>query len=111
MNTSETQQKLLDLVHLILKTGMSIDSTQLPTRINEIVQSLSQLESDPTDFSIPLNVLECVDNGINPDLILKQQLQTIVDKNQKTKGRILSLELLKDEITNQMKLHFPDLII
>lgn len=34
-----------------------------------------------------------VDGGVNPEVVQKQQLQTLVDKNQKTNGKLQSIKV------------------
>ncbi len=104
----EIEQQLLNFVHLLLKTGISIDSPQLPLLMNEIITQLQLLETNTIPIDIPISLLECIDQGLNPDLLLKQQLQTIVDKNQKTHGRLLSIKLLHDELSSLAKSSYPD---
>jgi hypothetical protein len=78
-------------------------------RLQDLLHLLQQIKVE-TDFMIPMNVLEMVDHGINPDLLRKEQLQTIVDKNQKTHGRLCSIQLFHDELEQQIRSHFPDLL-
>ena len=69
-------------------------------------------------------MIQVVDSGVNPDQIQKQQIQTLVDKNQKLNGRIQSLkvlfiirlsfnifikQLLKHELNAQIALNYPEI--
>jgi hypothetical protein len=86
---------------------VNIETTQ--KRIQEMIQLLQEIKVE-NDFMIPMNVLEMVDHGINPDVLRKEQLQTIVDKNQKTHGRLRSIQLFHDELEQQIRSCFPDLL-
>jgi hypothetical protein len=54
---------------------------------------LDNMKSGYETTLIPMNMVEIVDAGVNPDQIQKQQIQTLVDKNQKLNGRIRSLKV------------------
>ena len=55
------------------------------------------------------NILQIIDDGINPDSYKRDQIQLFIDRNQKTKGRIESLSLFKQELKTQIEANYPDL--
>ena len=113
----QLQKKLQDTINTVFKAGITYtdhrpeSQTILKDRITSIIAHMQDLDQLPfQDFPIPLNVIECVDAGVNPDLLRKDQVQLIVDKNQKTTGRLKSIAMFRDELQLQMSAHFPDLV-
>jgi hypothetical protein len=114
--------KIQEIVNMIFKAGVTLSDIKTDTnsilheRLQKVTLLLKELEElDYDDYLVPMNVIEysilirCVDNGMNPDLIKRDQLQTIIDKNQKTNGRLKSIKLFHDELRGQMRVHFPEL--
>ncbi|KAI8895933.1 mediator complex, subunit Med10 [Globomyces pollinis-pini] len=105
------------MTSVLYKAGVTVSDYQensdkvLQARIQTLVETLKSLDElkDTVKKDIPMNMIEVVENGINPALLRKDQIQTLVDKNQKTNGRIQSLKLLKSELESQIEVNYPDL--
>ncbi|KAJ3307098.1 hypothetical protein HDV03_002609 [Kappamyces sp. JEL0829] len=114
----QVEKQLVSLTNEMYKSGVTIafgrQTALLGERINRIVALLSDLDakckSGEIEKEIPMNFIEVVDAGVNPDLVQRQQLQTLVDKNQKTNGRIQSLRLFKEELEAQMAVNYPEIL-
>jgi hypothetical protein len=110
-------KKLVALTNEMYKSGVTIaynrQTPLLGERINSIIEILSELDESCKNGEItkeiPMNFVEVVDAGVNPDLVQKQQLQTLVDKNQKTNGRLQSLKFFRDELEAQIAANYPDI--
>ncbi|EGF83434.1 hypothetical protein BATDEDRAFT_22126 [Batrachochytrium dendrobatidis JAM81] len=117
MDTEQLEVKLLQTLETLLKISMTVHDFQpesgpvLNTRIETLVQCLLDMNDAKanTDIQVPFSLLEVVENGINPDQFTSDLVQTLVDKNQKTKGRIESIKILKDEIRTQLERNYPGL--
>lgn len=64
-----------------------------PSSSCDICLDLNERKSDCETTLIPMNMIDVVDAGVNPNQIQKQQIQTLVDKNQKLNGRLKSLKV------------------
>ncbi|KAL2913516.1 Mediator of RNA polymerase II transcription subunit 10 [Polyrhizophydium stewartii] len=110
------EAKLVETLDTLLKLGMTVFDYQpesgevLNRRINTLIQCLADLDDMKRDIdvSIPVSLLEIVDNGINPDLYTSDMVQALVDKNQKTNGRVESIKMLRDELWRELSRNFPD---
>ncbi|KAJ3274889.1 Mediator of RNA polymerase II transcription subunit 10 [Terramyces sp. JEL0728] len=97
----KVESKLVEISNLLYKTGVTVSNFEensnevLHKRLNKIMDCLVDLNQlkDHIDIDVPLNILEVVESGVNPDLVRKDQIQTLVDKNQKTKGRLEALRV------------------
>ncbi|KAJ3274900.1 Mediator of RNA polymerase II transcription subunit 10 [Terramyces sp. JEL0728] len=97
----KVESKLVEISNLLYKTGVTVSNFEensnevLHKRLNKIMDCLVDLNQlkDQIDIDVPLNILEVVESGVNPDLVRKDQIQTLVDKNQKTKGRLEALRV------------------
>ena len=63
--------------------------------------ALETLGEDET-LELPWSVLEAVDRGENPQAMIREQVQTLVDKNQKTHGRIVAIQQLKEQLEKSL---------
>lgn len=99
---------------MLLKTGITLKEFQenstdiLHKRVQSIVDLLIQLQTIKVEKQIPMNLIECIDSGVNPDLLFKASVQTLADNEQKQKGRSESLKLFRDELLKQIAINFPE---
>ncbi|KAJ3326216.1 Mediator of RNA polymerase II transcription subunit 10 [Boothiomyces sp. JEL0866] len=113
----KVESKLVEISNLLYKTGVTVSNFEensnevLHRRLNKIMDCLVDLNQlkEQIDIDVPLNILEVVESGVNPDLVRKDQIQTLVDKNQKTKGRLEALKMFKNDLTAQIELNYPEL--
>ncbi|KAH6562245.1 hypothetical protein BASA50_001186 [Batrachochytrium salamandrivorans] len=117
MAQEKLEAKLLETLDTLLKISMTVYDFQpesgavLNKRIGSLVGCLTDLDgmANSTDIQVPINLLEVVENGINPDQFTGDVVQTLLDKNQKTNGRIESIKILKDEMRAQLQRNYPAL--
>jgi mediator of RNA polymerase II transcription subunit 10 len=112
------ENSLVEITNNLLKAGISIangaqDSNtklrEVTTLINHLKPESTALETPHGTIELPLNLIQVVDQGINPDLLEKDQVKALVDKNQKSKGRIESLKYFREELKNQIRLNYHEL--
>lgn len=97
------QTKIESILNHLYKDGIRLSHSMQP-QINTLVTLLSPIESNR---EIPVNYCQLIDEGINPDLLQKDQLIALASKNQKLKGRLVSLALFKDELESLVAVNFP----
>lgn len=102
--------KLIDSLDVLLKLAYTVhhfeDQDVLYKHLNRLASLLAEtgnLLTDETnsnllDIQIPSQIIDLVDNGMNPDLFIKDLLHSLMIRNQHTNGRIQSIKLLKDEL-------------
>lgn len=82
----------------------------LYAKINEIVETFRQLDSIRTleDVDIPVEVLDYIDSGRNPDQYTKQALEKCIESNNKTRGKINSLQHFQYSLEDQLLKSYPE---
>ncbi|KAI8921793.1 transcription factor subunit Med10 of mediator complex-domain-containing protein [Entophlyctis helioformis] len=110
-STEQLEATLLDTLDVLLKMGMTVYDYQpesadvLGRRINKLtacLAGLDDLKHQASDVHIPMALLDVVEAGANPDLFLRDLVQTLTDKNQKSNGRVQSIRMLRQEMEAQV---------
>ncbi|KAJ3417033.1 hypothetical protein HDV05_007515 [Chytridiales sp. JEL 0842] len=115
---SQVEIKLLELLDTLFKISLTVADFQpdsnaiLQKRINRVASQLSDLNSlkETLDLKVPMNVLDYIDDGKNPDLYTKELVQLLVDKNQKTKGRVDAIQTLRNDLGKELRRNYPELL-
>ncbi|KAJ3111768.1 Mediator of RNA polymerase II transcription subunit 10 [Phlyctochytrium bullatum] len=114
----EVEQKVLELVNLLFRTGVTVYDFQpggapiLHRRINDIATNMAELDKlkdKLEDIQIPLNLVDFIEDGHNPDIYTKDLVQALVDKNQKTNGRIQMMKQFRNDLEREILTNFPEL--
>ncbi|KAI9206284.1 transcription factor subunit Med10 of mediator complex-domain-containing protein [Polychytrium aggregatum] len=108
---------LLGFLDSLLKLGITVSDFQvdsnpvLISRLNEVVSNLGELNSlkDSIDMQIPIALLECIEDGNNPDLYSRNIVQDVVSKNQRTHGKVQMLETFHSALETEIQHNFPEL--
>ncbi|KAJ3216087.1 Mediator of RNA polymerase II transcription subunit 10 [Dinochytrium kinnereticum] len=91
------EKKLQEFVNLLFRVGVTVFDFQpgsapvLYRRINDLASQMEELDSMKDQMSstrVPFNLLDYIEDGNNPDIYTKDMIQMLIDKNQKTNGRI-----------------------
>ncbi|KAI9335376.1 mediator complex, subunit Med10 [Zopfochytrium polystomum] len=114
----EAERKLEDALETLLKISITVANYQpesgpvLQRRINEYVTQLADLDvlKEDLDVRVPLSVLEAIDEGKNPDQLTRDLVQILVDKNQKTNGRVRAMQDFSKELTSELQRNYPSLL-
>ncbi|XP_010499011.1 PREDICTED: mediator of RNA polymerase II transcription subunit 10b-like [Camelina sativa] len=104
---------ILTLLHQIhLTIGSFTPASQLPLlqRLNTLVLELDNMAklSEKCSIQIPMEVINLVDNGKNPDDYTKDVLNGCIARNQVTKGKTDAFKDLRKHILEELEETFPD---
>ncbi|GMN46643.1 hypothetical protein TIFTF001_015817 [Ficus carica] len=106
-------QKTLGLLHQLYLTVSSFNaSSQLPLlqRLNSLVLELDNMVklSEKCNIQVPMEVLNQIDDGKNPDEFTRDVLNSCIAKNQITKGKTDAFKGLRKHLLEELEQTFPD---
>lgn len=106
-------QKTLGLLHQLYLTVSSFNvASQLPLlqRLNALVSELDNMTklSEKCNIQVPMEVLNLIDEGKNPDEFTRDVLNSCIAKNQITKGKTDSFKGLRRHLLEELEQAFPD---
>ncbi|KAJ3085215.1 Mediator of RNA polymerase II transcription subunit 10 [Quaeritorhiza haematococci] len=110
--------KLQEYLDSLLKLCISVYDFQpdcnqvVHRRVNDAVKRLGELDAmkHNLDVRIPVPLIDFIEDGRNPDVFIKDTIQSMVDKNQKTAGKIKSLTTLESCLESELERNYPDLL-
>ncbi|KAJ3235073.1 Mediator of RNA polymerase II transcription subunit 10 [Chytriomyces hyalinus] len=111
------ERKILHTISTLQKISLTTFDYQtdsvpvLHKRINQLTGHLAEVGRvvQKVDTNIPFNVVEFIEQGGNPDTYTRDATQVLVDKNQKTNGRIKAVSQLHDALLEELRKNYPDL--
>ncbi|KAK3204739.1 hypothetical protein Dsin_018785 [Dipteronia sinensis] len=111
--TIKSVQKTLGLLHQLYLTVSSFNSaSQLPLlqRLNSLVTELDNMVklSEKCDIQVPVEVLNLIDEGKNPDEFTRDVINSCIAKNQVTKGRTDAFKSFRKHHLEELERTFPD---
>lgn len=111
--TIDSIQKTLGLLHQLYLTVSSFNvASQLPLlqRLNSLVTELHTMQklADNCSIQVPMEVLNLIDDGKNPDEFTKDIINTCIAKNQITKGKTDAFKSLRKHLLEELEQTFPD---
>ncbi|XP_011026786.1 PREDICTED: mediator of RNA polymerase II transcription subunit 10b-like [Populus euphratica] len=106
-------QKTLGLLHQLYLTVSSFNTaSQLPLlqRLNGLVTELDNMVklSEKCNIQVPMEVLNLIDDGKNPDEFTRDVINSCIAKNQVTKGKTDAFKSLRKHLLEELELTFPD---
>ncbi|KAJ6307905.1 hypothetical protein OIU76_017649 [Salix suchowensis] len=106
-------QKTLGLLHQLYLTVSSFNTaSQLPLlqRLNGLVTELDNMVklSEKCNIQVPMEVLNLIDDGKNPDEFTKDVISSCIAKNQVTKGKTDAFKSLRKHLLEELDQTFPD---
>ncbi|KAG8647719.1 mediator of RNA polymerase II transcription subunit 10b [Manihot esculenta] len=106
-------QKTLGLLHQLYLTVSSFNTaSQLPLlqRLNGLVVELDNMVklSEKCNIQVPMEVLNLIDDGKNPDEFTRDVINSCIAKNQVTKGKTDAFKGLRKHLLEELELAFPD---
>ncbi|KAJ7979703.1 Mediator of RNA polymerase II transcription subunit 10 [Quillaja saponaria] len=106
-------QKTLGLLHQLYLTVSSFNTaSQLPLlqRLNTLVMELDNMVklSEKCNIQVPMEVLNLIDDGKNPDEFTRDVLNSCIAKNQITKGKTDAFKSLRKHLLEELEQTFPD---
>jgi len=109
-----SNQKILELLHQLKLTVSSFtpaSQLHLLQRLNSLVMELDNMAklSDKCNIQVPIEVLNLIDDGKNPDEFTKDVLnKNCIAKNQVTKGKSDAFKGLRKHLLEELEQAFPD---
>lgn len=105
--------KTLGLIHQLYLTVSSFNvASQLPLlqRLNTLVLELDNMTkmAEKCNIQVPMQVVNLIDDGKNPDEFTKDVLNECVAKNQITKGKADAFKGLRRHLLEELEQAFPD---
>eukprot|EP01087_Luapelamoeba_hula_P004366 TRINITY_DN14308_c0_g1_i1.p1 TRINITY_DN14308_c0_g1~~TRINITY_DN14308_c0_g1_i1.p1 ORF type:complete len:135 (+),score=30.99 TRINITY_DN14308_c0_g1_i1:479-883(+) len=113
------EQQLEGLIETLRQLGVTVEEfteTSQPAFTAKLLQAVQQMQAlesthhDCDDEDIPMAVFKYIDEGANPDLYVKDLLDTCISTNEATKGKQESFEYLQHVLTEEMKTLYPGLL-
>ncbi|XP_030486696.1 mediator of RNA polymerase II transcription subunit 10b isoform X3 [Cannabis sativa] len=106
-------QKTLGLLHQLNLTVTSFNAaSQLPLlhRMNSIVSELDNMAklAEKCNIQVPMEVLNLIDDGKNPDEFTKDVINSCIAKNQGTKGKTDAFKGLRKHLLEEIETIFPE---
>ncbi|XP_077232935.1 mediator of RNA polymerase II transcription subunit 10b-like [Tasmannia lanceolata] len=106
-------QKNLGLLHQLHLTVSSFNvASQLPLlqRINDVVSELDTMQrlADNCNIQVPMEVVNLIDDGKNPDEFTRNVINSCISRNQITKGKTDSFKGLRKHLLEELEQAFPD---
>lgn len=106
-------QKTLGLLHQLHLTVSSFNvASQLPLlqRLNSLVTELDNMQrlADKCNIQVPMEVVNLIDDGKNPDEFTRDVLNSCINKNQITKGKTDAFKSFRKHLLEELEQTFPD---
>nr|ALO61897.1 mediator of RNA polymerase II transcription subunit 10 [Rehmannia glutinosa] len=106
-------QKTLGVLHQLSLTVSSFNvASQLPLlqRMNNLVLELDNMTrlADKCNIQVPMEILNLVDDGKNPDEFTRDMLNGCIAKNQITKGKADAFKSMRRHLLEELEQAFPD---
>lgn len=121
---SNAEQQVASIIESFIELGVSIydfpgtsEATQgMVTNLKRNVdrlQKLNQLSNNPdsqlNNVNIPLEVVQYIEDGRNPDIYTREFVEAIRRSNQYQRAKIHGLQQLRDSLAEKIIEEFPDL--
>ncbi|CAL5087210.1 unnamed protein product [Urochloa decumbens] len=106
-------QKTLGLLHQLNLTVSSFNSaSQLPLlqRLNALVAELDTMQklAEGCNIQVPMEVVNLIDDGKNPDEFTRDVFNSCIAKNQITKGKTDAFKSLRKHLLEELEQAFPE---
>ncbi|WCJ38261.1 Mediator of RNA polymerase II transcription subunit 10b [Euphorbia peplus] len=106
-------QKTLALLHQLYLTVSSYNvasQLHLLERLNNLIMELDNMSklSEKCNIQIPMEVLNLIDDGKNPDEFTRDVINSCIAKNQVTKGKADACKSLRKTLLEELEQAFPD---
>ncbi|KAK3129639.1 hypothetical protein QOZ80_6BG0482650 [Eleusine coracana subsp. coracana] len=106
-------QRTLGLLHQLNLTVSSFNSaSQLPLlqRLNGLVAELDTMQklAEGCNIQVPMEVVNLIDDGKNPDEFTRDVLNSCIAKNQITKGKTDAFKSLRKHLLEELEEAFPE---
>ncbi|KAL7747742.1 RNA polymerase II mediator complex subunit [Sorochytrium milnesiophthora] len=106
--------KTVETLYKLAETTLDFDDDSQATLDQHIADYLGELAAADQlcqsldDIYVPVEVIQRVENGENPDVFTKNYMERLAAENQFTNGKIQSLKDFKSILLRQMDEMFPE---
>ncbi|KAJ3102132.1 Mediator of RNA polymerase II transcription subunit 10 [Phlyctochytrium planicorne] len=116
---ADVEKKVQGLVNHLFRIGVTVYDFQpgsapiLHRRINDLASQMVALDAakeDLNDVRVPFSLIDFIEEGKNPDIYTKDLIQLLIDKNQKTNGRIQTMKMFRNDLERELLSTFPDVL-
>ncbi|XP_057417211.1 mediator of RNA polymerase II transcription subunit 10b-like [Lotus japonicus] len=106
-------QRTLGIIHQLYLTVSTYNAAfQMPLlqRINVLVGELDTMVklAEKCNVQVPMEVVNLIDDGKNPDEFTKDVINNCIAKNQITKGKTDALKDFRKHLFEELEQNFPD---
>ncbi|XP_010251657.1 PREDICTED: mediator of RNA polymerase II transcription subunit 10b-like [Nelumbo nucifera] len=106
-------QKTLGLLHQLYLTVSSFNlASQLPLlqRLNAVVSELDTMQklAENCNIQVPMEVVNLIDDGKNPDEFTRDVINGCIARNQITKGKTDAFKSLRKHLLEELEQAFPE---
>ncbi|XP_050901104.1 mediator of RNA polymerase II transcription subunit 10b [Lathyrus oleraceus] len=110
---NESIEKTLALIHQLTLTVSNYDDAMqmsLFQRINGLVAELDNMVklAENCNIEVPMEVVNLIDDGKNPDLFTRHVINNCITKNQITKGKTDAFKDFRKHLFEELEQNFPD---
>ncbi|XP_006367259.1 mediator of RNA polymerase II transcription subunit 10b-like [Solanum tuberosum] len=98
--------KTLEILHQLSSFDVDVAS-HLNNLVFEI-DNMAKLGENCHSIKVPMEVLNLIDNGKNPDEFARDLLNNCIAKNQITKGKVDAFKDLRGHLLEDLEHAFPD---
>ncbi|CAO2819339.1 unnamed protein product [Amaranthus hypochondriacus] len=108
-NSIEKTLGILHQLYLSVSSFNVASQAQLLQRINSLVMELDNMTklSNKCSFQVPMEVLNLIDEGKNPDEFTRDVLNSCIAKNQITKGKADAFKSMRKYMLEELEQAFP----
>ncbi|QPG77132.1 hypothetical protein FOA43_004536 [Brettanomyces nanus] len=113
------QNELSDIIETFVHLGVQVHDFQgteeaklgLANNINKVVSELEKLSDKPDlkSIAIPLDIINYVEDGRNPDIYTREFVEVVRKLNQYLNGKSLALQNFRNTLGAAIKQEFPEL--
>ncbi|VEU22053.1 DEKNAAC103091 [Brettanomyces naardenensis] len=113
------QDDLSEIIETFVHLGVQVHDFQgtqeakigLANNINKVVSELQRLSDKPDlkNIAIPLDIINYVEDGRNPDIYTREFVEVVRKLNQYLNGKSLALQRFRDTLSTCIKQEFPEL--
>lgn len=110
---------LSDIIETFVHLGVQVHDFQgtqeaklgLANNINRVIGDLSRLSTkeDLKDITIPVDIINYVEDGRNPDVYTREFVELVRKLNQYLNGKTIALQRYRDTLATAITKEFPEL--
>ncbi|KAG7894901.1 hypothetical protein KL905_000138 [Ogataea polymorpha] len=113
------EAELSSIIETLIHLGVQVHDFQgteeakigLSNNINKLISQLQSISSkkDLQDISIPLEIVNYIEDGRNPDIYTREFVDVVRKINQYLYGKSIAFQEFRDILSAKIKSEFPDL--